>query len=152
MALETLLFGQPLSKRSNETNAADCAVLNQILTKVIGYLNDEYPLEAEGRRHAVYEIGLIAEIPDNYHAALICKRMAVGLFFMRENAAALRLFGGNEADRRVITNLGRRFYPLLIPVHVQHLAQRPDRFTRACSVLWGCWKDADDVAVMDTPV
>lgn len=150
MSLERLMFGRPLSGRDHDADsAADCAALNEMLGKVTQYLNDEFPAKAEGRRHAVYEIDLIRQIPHHFHAALVCKRMAVGLFFMRENVAAIRMFGSTAQDRHVIVNLGQRFYPLLLPHHVQHLGQRPDRFARACSVLWGCWRCSEDVAVVN---
>lgn len=144
-SLETLLFGRPLVEHDHPNSdivATDVAALNAVLAKMIDHFNSEYPRECEGRQHVVHELRGIQSLTNQRHA-LTAKRAVVCMFFMREEQAALRIFGTNAADRRVVVRVGASIMPLLVPPFVQHLAQRPDKLLYGASVLWRMWDDVE---------
>jgi len=149
-SLRNLLFGAPLCDRLSDERDPTTAELDTVLRELIEMLRVEHGGENMSFRQAERELtdvlkmdgtavgddGVAAYVPELFDAAVACKR-GVLLFAIWRDATIAERFCA--ADAALVSDLQTRVLPLVGPLFVANIGQRPDAFVAMCATMTTLW-------------
>ena len=137
--LRALLFGTVVCDRPDDASACSQAVgegLNALLAELVLLLKDEHTDESRAFRQAERELAEVQKMPSGSAHAVACKRGVVLFALWREPAFAERFRASDDA---LVADLTTRVLPIVAPMFLANLGQRPDTFVAMCATLCTLW-------------
>jgi hypothetical protein len=136
-----LIFGCPFSQRAeghSEPSIDPVAVrnLNLFMDEVVSILREEHGSANRAFRQAERELYDIRHMPIDCPHAIACKRGVVLYALWKEPCFKERFL---ESDAALMNDLCNRILPIVVPIFVANLAQRPDAFVALCATLAIMW-------------
>ena len=140
-SLKRLLFGSPFSDRAADGTDPAIEHLDCLLRDLIEMLREEHGTDCRAFRQAEREMVDVLNLSNGANgeftdAAVACKRGLL-MYAIWRNPEIAKRFESTDAD--LLADLQRRVLPLIGPVFLANLGQRPDAFISICSVMSEMW-------------
>lgn len=149
-SLRNLLFGAPLCDRLAHERDPTTAQLDDALRELIEMLRIEHGSENMSFRQAERELtdvlqmdgtaegddGVATYAPELLDAAVACKRGVLLLGIWRDPEVAKRFCA---TDPALVSDLQTRVLPLVGPLFLANIGQRPDAFVAMCATMTTLW-------------
>lgn len=138
--IRLLLEGPPLGAAGY-----DPTVVDRCIAGVRDLIDDTYPVDPADLRAADADFQRLRRLPWAHIDNLVCKRAFV-LFAMHMEPEVAAHFAAGPSSA-MACDLRDRVLPVLVPMFVRDMCQRPDVFVRMASVLHHMWGGEDLTAV-----
>ncbi len=129
--LRDTLFGSPVTKRGTGGEGDRIATLNVLIQTYISMLESDHGRSVSFCQ-SERELYNIKKYTSNSDVGASCKR-AVVLFAIWKEPDFANMFC--QSDPLLVEDLRKRVLPLIGPLFVENLGQRPDSFVSLCSTL-----------------
>ena len=137
--LAWLLHGQPLSERPLEggssKDTAMYGILDDLLSEIVQML-DSYKMDSVHWDSLRNEIDTVCSMR-NTEEGLQCKRCLLLYSISVEPELQKRFY---QSDPELMQDLVSRVFPLVVPMLLKNVGQRPDSFVAMISVLCNLWE------------
>lgn len=151
-SLHCLLFGSPLSGRLAHGRDPLVAALDDVLCELIEMLRVEHGCENMAFRQAERELvdvlkmdgtaededGVVVNVPELLDAAVACKRAVLLFAIWRDPVIVDRFI---DSDGALLMDLQTRVLPLVGPLFLANIGQRPDAFVALCATIVSMWSN-----------
>lgn len=140
-SLSRLLFGSPLSDRAARGYDPAIDHLDGVVRELIELLRAEHGGENRAFKQAERELGDVLAMEGTVggrvdDAAVACKRGILLFALWRDPTVADRF---RKTDAALIADLQKRVLPLVGPLFLANLGQRPDAFVALCATMTALW-------------
>jgi hypothetical protein len=134
-ALRRLLFGAPFAERVDGVDPS-LGQLDCLLGDIIELLRAEHGAESRAFRQAEREITDAARAQSDVGRCAAAKRGLLLFALWRDPEIARRF---EASDAQLLAHLREHVLPVVGPIYLQNLGQRPDSFVFLCAVLTALW-------------
>lgn len=140
-SLSRLLFGSPLSARAARGYDPAIDHLDGVVRELIELLRAEHGDASRAFKQAERELGDVLATEGAVDgraddAAVACKRGILLFALWRDPAVADRF---RKTDATLLDDLQTRVLPLVGPLFLANLGQRPDAFVALCATMTALW-------------